>query len=83
MSPNDNQFFFGRAYDLKTKQANPEQPVYYDPADLTTHGVITGMTGSGKTGTGYYFIGGSSTARDPGNHDRPKRRPDQSPAAFP
>ena len=24
----------------------------YDPADLTTHGVIVGMTGSGKTGFG-------------------------------
>jgi hypothetical protein len=56
MSPNDNKFFFGRVYDLTTKQANPEQPVYYDPADLTTHGVITGMTGSGKTGLGIILL---------------------------
>lgn len=56
MSPNDNEFFLGRAYDLKTKQANPEQPIYYDPADLTTHGVITGMTGSGKTGMGIILL---------------------------
>lgn len=56
MSPNDNLFFFGRAYDLKTKQVNPEQPVYYNPADLTTHGVITGMTGSGKTGLGIILL---------------------------
>ena len=56
MSSNDNLFFFGRAYDLKTKQANPEQPIYYDPADLTTHGVITGMTGSGKTGLGIILL---------------------------
>ncbi|MBA4380831.1 MAG: hypothetical protein C0393_09210, partial [Anaerolinea sp.] len=26
------------------------QPLLYDPADLTTHAVVTGMTGSGKTG---------------------------------
>ncbi len=28
------------------------QPVLYDSADFTTHGVIVGMTGSGKTGLG-------------------------------
>jgi Helicase HerA, central domain len=29
-----------------------EGPLTLDPADLTTHGVIVGMTGSGKTGLG-------------------------------
>ncbi len=28
----------------------------YDPADLTTHGVIVGMTGSGKTGLGIIYL---------------------------
>lgn len=28
----------------------------YDPSDLTTHGVIIGMTGSGKTGLGVVFL---------------------------
>ncbi len=28
----------------------------YDPADLTTHGVIVGMTGSGKTGLGVVLL---------------------------
>ena len=28
------------------------EPVLYDSKDLTTHGVIVGMTGSGKTGLG-------------------------------
>ncbi|MEZ5175377.1 MAG: DUF87 domain-containing protein [Acidimicrobiia bacterium] len=28
----------------------------YEPADLTTHGVIVGMTGSGKTGLGIVFL---------------------------
>ena len=30
--------------------AIPVEPVHFDSADLTTHGVIVGMTGSGKTG---------------------------------
>ncbi len=30
--------------------------VGYDPSDLTTHGVIVGMTGSGKTGLGVIFL---------------------------
>ncbi|MGA9596442.1 MAG: DUF87 domain-containing protein [Acidimicrobiia bacterium] len=30
--------------------------VDYDPADLTTHGVIVGMTGSGKTGLGIIYL---------------------------
>jgi hypothetical protein len=35
--------------------AEPE-PVLYDARDLTTHGVIVGMTGSGKTGLGIGLI---------------------------
>ena len=30
--------------------------VAYDPSDLTTHGVVIGMTGSGKTGLGIIFL---------------------------
>src|SRR5512142_272599 len=45
----DSRFYLGRAYDPNTKTVTNE-PVYYDPADLTTHAVVTGMTGSGKTG---------------------------------
>lgn len=45
----DSRFYLGRAYDPITKTLTTE-PVYYDPADLTTHAVVTGMTGSGKTG---------------------------------
>ena len=30
--------------------------VRYEPSDLTTHGVIVGMTGSGKTGLGVVFL---------------------------
>jgi hypothetical protein len=31
-------------------------PVHYDPSRLTTHGVIVGMTGSGKTGLGVVML---------------------------
>jgi hypothetical protein len=45
----DPQFYLGRAYDPNTKTTTDEN-VFYDPIDLTTHAVVTGMTGSGKTG---------------------------------
>jgi hypothetical protein len=45
----NSAFYLGRIFDLKTNQTTA-QPVAYDPADLTTHAVVTGMTGSGKTG---------------------------------
>jgi hypothetical protein len=42
-------FYLGRIFD-PAKNEVTEKPLIYDPADLTTHAVITGMTGSGKTG---------------------------------
>jgi hypothetical protein len=45
----DGKFYIGRAYDLKARKIL-DQPTLYDPDDLTTHGVVVGMTGSGKTG---------------------------------
>ncbi|QJE96360.1 ATP-binding protein [Luteolibacter luteus] len=42
-------FYLGREYDLDTKSANGGL-VMYDSKDLVTHGVVLGMTGSGKTG---------------------------------
>jgi hypothetical protein len=44
-----SRFFIGRNYDLKTGKLGSDD-VTYDPNDLTTHGVVVGMTGSGKTG---------------------------------
>ena len=45
----DSKFYLGKLFD--TKLGKPGADNYlYDPADLTTHAVITGMTGSGKTG---------------------------------
>jgi hypothetical protein len=48
-------FYIGKTYDLETKTTQDEQ-VFYDPDDLTTHAVITGMTGSGKTGLGVIML---------------------------
>ena len=45
----DSNFYLGRLVDAKTAKPTTN-PVLYDPADLTTHAVVTGMTGSGKTG---------------------------------
>jgi hypothetical protein len=46
---NDTHFYLGRKFDFAAGRATTEA-LYYDPADLTTHAVVTGMTGSGKTG---------------------------------
>ena len=43
------KFYLGREYDLKEKELEDEL-VLYDSKDLVTHGVVLGMTGSGKTG---------------------------------
>src|SRR5437764_612410 len=44
-------FYLGREYDLTAKKLTEDKkPVMYDARDLTTHGVVVGMTGSGKTG---------------------------------
>ena len=45
----DGKFYLGKIYDLKGKEVT-EEMLLYDPEDLTTHGVVVGMTGSGKTG---------------------------------
>ncbi len=42
-------FYLGREYDLKNQNLK-EDLVLYDSKDLVTHGVVLGMTGSGKTG---------------------------------
>jgi hypothetical protein len=42
-------FYLGREYDPEENKLK-EDVVYYDSRDLTTHAVVVGMTGSGKTG---------------------------------
>ncbi|NNC76139.1 MAG: DUF87 domain-containing protein [Acidimicrobiia bacterium] len=47
-------FFLGGAIDDAGERTDKQ--VEYDSGDLTTHGVIVGMTGSGKTGLGVIFL---------------------------
>lgn len=56
MELNSSEFYLGQAYDLATKAVIPDKLIFYDPSDLTTHAVITGMTGSGKTGMGIILL---------------------------
>ena len=48
-------FYLGREYDSDAEAARSEM-VLYDSKDLTTHAVIVGMTGSGKTGLGVTLL---------------------------
>ena len=43
------KFYLGRTYDIGEKVLGDDL-VLYDSKDLVTHGVVLGMTGSGKTG---------------------------------
>lgn len=43
------QFYLGCSYDQE-EQAATDELLLYDSKDLVTHGVVLGMTGSGKTG---------------------------------
>jgi hypothetical protein len=49
-------FYLGREFDIAAGQVLPEKHVMYDARDLTTHGVVVGMTGSGKTGLGISIL---------------------------
>ncbi len=49
------KLYLGREYDLKKGEVT-EAPVLYQARHLTTHAVILGMTGSGKTGLGIILL---------------------------
>ncbi len=48
-------FYLGKNFDLENN-ALLDRPQLYDAPDLTTHAVIVGMTGSGKTGLGITML---------------------------
>lgn len=48
-------FYLGRLFDYKRGETT-NTPLLYDSRDLVTHGVIVGMTGSGKTGLGISIL---------------------------
>ena len=49
MIDSDGKLYIGRKWDLEKRETQAES-LFYDPDDLTTHAVVVGMTGSGKTG---------------------------------
>jgi hypothetical protein len=57
-------FYLGRRLDPATGNLT-EEPLLYDSRDLTTHAVIVGMTGSGKTGLGIGLIEEAAIDRVP------------------
>jgi len=57
-------FYLGKRYDAD-KGKIVEEPILYDSSDLTTHAVIVGMTGSGKTGLGISLIEEAAIDRIP------------------
>jgi hypothetical protein len=48
-------FYLGKEYDMALRKRR-DDILLYDSKDLTTHGVIIGMTGSGKTGLGIALL---------------------------
>ena len=46
----NRELYLGKLFDLSKKKLITDQPLLYDLDDLTTHAIVTGMTGSGKTG---------------------------------
>jgi hypothetical protein len=57
-------FYLGRDYDLETR-TRAEELVLLDAKDFTTHAVIIGMTGSGKTGLGIGLLEEAAIDRIP------------------
>jgi hypothetical protein len=57
-------FYLGKEVDAQTGERTEDQ-VLYDSRDLTTHGVIIGMTGSGKTGLGVALLEEAAMDRIP------------------
>jgi len=55
VSDQRGKLYLGREYDLK-KGAVTDRPILYDARHLTTHAVVLGMTGSGKTGLGLILL---------------------------
>ena len=49
-----NNLYLGKLYNSKNEVT--EEKLFYNPSDLNTHCIISGMTGSGKTGLGILML---------------------------
>ena len=67
--------FIGNELDPATRK--PRGRLELDPTDLLTHGLIVGMTGSGKTGLAIALIEEVAAAGRPRARHRPQGRPRQ------
>ena len=47
--PSGNQFYLGKLFDTVNGTLQKDR-LLYKPSNLNTHAIVTGMTGSGKTG---------------------------------
>jgi len=54
-SSEHGKLYLGREFDLRKGEIT-DRPVLYDARHLTTHSIILGMTGSGKTGLGIIWL---------------------------
>ena len=61
----------------------PGEPYLLDARELTTHGLIVGMTGSGKTGLGVVALEEAALDGMPVARDRPEGRPREPRARLP
>jgi hypothetical protein len=58
------EFYLGQAYDMEQGRRDGDL-ILYDSKDLTTHAMIIGMTGSGKTGLGISILEEAAIDRIP------------------
>ena len=68
------QLYIGEQIDAAA-HSHDGKPVVLAASDFTTHGVIVGMTGSGKTGLGVVLHRGGAARRRPDAAHRPQGRP--------
>ncbi len=68
MMDTDGKFYLGRIFDIQANKTD-ETPLLYAPEDLTTHGVVVGMTGSGKTGLCLDLLEEAALQQHPGADD--------------
>ena len=64
MDREPGKFYLGRLVDSQTGQVG-QKPLLYPMDDLTTHAVVVGMTGSGKTGLGIDLLEEAALNRVP------------------